>query len=426
VSVTEGSSGSANATFTVSISPVNSSQTVTVGYATANGTATAGVDYTAVSGTLTFAPSVATQTITVPVLGDTAIEGDETFMVNLSGATNAAISDAQGVGTIVTDDAPACSTCPAVTAPSMVTPGATITFQVSNGPGNSLDWVGFYVVGAEDRGNYLQWQYLNASTIPPSAGIRNATLQFTAPQTPGTYNIRWFANGGYATLATSATITVGAPSPTLTINNVSVTEGSSGSANATFTVTISPVNASQTVTVGYATANGTATATQDYTAVSGTLTFAPSVGTQTITVPILGDTTIEGDETFVMNLSNATNAAIGDAQGVATIVTDDVAVSSASITLQSTTVSRGGTITFTVSNGPGNTIDWVGFHAASADDRTYQQWQFLSGTQSPPASGLTSATLQFIAPQTSGTYNIRFFASGGYTKLATSATITVP
>jgi hypothetical protein len=156
------------------------------------------------------------------------------------------------------------------------------------------------------------------------------------------------------------------------------------------------------------------------------LTFAPSVATRTITVPILGDTVAEGNETFSVNLSNATNATIGDAQGIGTIVTDDVAASSASITLHSATVSRGAPITFQVSNGPGNTLDWVGFFAASADDRAYQQWQFLSGTQSPPSPGRTSATLTFTAPQTPGTYNVRFFANGGYSKLATSATITVP
>ena len=47
-----------------------------------------------------------TQTFTVTVLGDTAIEPNETFVVNLSGATNAAVGDAQGVGTITNDDAP--------------------------------------------------------------------------------------------------------------------------------------------------------------------------------------------------------------------------------------------------------------------------------------------------------------------------------
>ena len=79
---------------------------MTVNYATADGTATAGSDYTAASGTLTFAPG---ETDARPspstVLGDTLLaEADETFTVNLCGATNATIADGQGTGTITDDD----------------------------------------------------------------------------------------------------------------------------------------------------------------------------------------------------------------------------------------------------------------------------------------------------------------------------------
>ena len=429
VSISEGDSGTSVATFTVTLSPVNPSQTVTVNYATANGSATtADNDYVAASGTLTFAPSAPTQTIGITVRGDTLVESNETFLVNLSNAINAVIGDAQGVGTIVTNEVPACTTCPAVTVQSTsVNPGGTISFQVSNGPGNTIDWVALHATGANDQ-TYLQWQFLSGSQSPPSTGRTSASLQFTAPQTPGTYNIRFYANGGYTKLATSETINVGVSQSTLTINDVSITEGNGGSANVTFTVTASPVNSSQTVTVNYATANGTATtADSDYVAASGTLTFPPSVGTQTFTVPVIGDTAVEPNETFLVNLSNATNATIGDTQGVATILNDEASACTAcpAVTAAPTTVSPGEMINFQVSNGPGNTIDWVAFHGSGAEDRTYLQWQFLNGTQSPPSSGLTSASLQFTAPQTPGTYNIRFYANGGYTKLATSATITV-
>ena len=362
VSTIEGNGGTTNLTFTVTVSPVTASQSVTVNYATANGTATTGSDYGAVSGTLTFAPSVATQTITVPVLGDAADEPNETFVVNLSNATNAVIGDAQGVGTITNDDAPACTTCPAVTVGSTtVNPGATINFQVSNGPGNAIDWVALHATGANDQ-TYLQWQFLSGTQLPPSPGRTGAALTFPAPMTPGTYNIRFYANGGYTKLTIGPTITIAAPQPTLTINDVSTTEGNGGTANVTFTVTVSPVNSSQSVTVNYATANGTATtAGSDYSAVSGTLTFAPSVATQTITVPVFGDAADEPNETFVVNLSNATNAVIGDAQGVGTITNDDMPVCTTcpAVTVGSMTVSPGATINFQVSNGPGNPIDWV-------------------------------------------------------------------
>jgi Ca2+-binding RTX toxin-like protein len=110
--------------------------------------------------------------------------------------------------------------------------------------------------------------------------------------------------------------------PTLSINNISVTEGNTGTTNATFTVTLSAASTSA-VTVNYATANGTATSGSDYTATTGTLTFNPGNTSKTLTVAVIGDTTFEPNETFFVNLSNATNSTIADNQGVGTILNDD-------------------------------------------------------------------------------------------------------
>src|SRR5207245_2757578 len=64
--------------------------------------------YRAKSGKLTFRPGQTSQKITVSVLGDRKVEPDETFFVNLSGASsNALIVDSQGVGTILNDDSAA-------------------------------------------------------------------------------------------------------------------------------------------------------------------------------------------------------------------------------------------------------------------------------------------------------------------------------
>jgi hypothetical protein len=105
VSANEGNSGTTNFTFTVTLSAA-SGQSVTVNYAAADGTASQPSDYQAQSGLLTFTPGQTSQTVTVLVNGDAAVEPNETFNVNLSSATNATIADAQGVGTILNDDAP--------------------------------------------------------------------------------------------------------------------------------------------------------------------------------------------------------------------------------------------------------------------------------------------------------------------------------
>ena len=103
VQLAEGDSGTSSAVFTVSLSEAGAAE-IQVSYATAAGTATAGVDYQAVSSTLTFPVGTLTQLISVPVMGDTLIEPNETFFVNLSAPVNATLSRSQGVGTIVDDE----------------------------------------------------------------------------------------------------------------------------------------------------------------------------------------------------------------------------------------------------------------------------------------------------------------------------------
>ena len=107
--------------------------------------------------------------------------------------------------------------------------------------------------------------------------------------------------------------------PSLSIDDVAVTEGNSGTTPATFTVTLSGPSA-QTVTVNYATSDVTAAAGSDYTAVNGTLTFAPGgPTTQLVTVNVSGDTTAEATETFRVTLSSPSNATLADAQGIGTV-----------------------------------------------------------------------------------------------------------
>ncbi len=126
----------------------------------------------------------------------------------------------------------------------------------------------------------------------------------------------------------SFTITAGTAA-TVSINDVSITEGDAGTSVLTFTVTRS--DASGAFSVDYATANGTATAGSDFTATSGTLSFtAGGALTQTISVTITGDTVTEGNESFTVSLSNLVNssgtAAISDASGTGTITNDDITI----------------------------------------------------------------------------------------------------
>ena len=75
-------------------------------YRTVNGSATTGNgDYVGRTGTLTFAPGETTKTITITVKGDSKREANETFYLDLFGASsNALFLDALGLGTILNDD----------------------------------------------------------------------------------------------------------------------------------------------------------------------------------------------------------------------------------------------------------------------------------------------------------------------------------
>ena len=101
VSKSEGNRSQTKFTFTVSLSAA-STQTVNVQYATQDGSALAGSDYKAVSGTLSFSPGVTSRTITITVYTDRTFEANESFFLNLS---NAGLAVAQGIGTILNDDA---------------------------------------------------------------------------------------------------------------------------------------------------------------------------------------------------------------------------------------------------------------------------------------------------------------------------------
>src|SRR6185503_7955646 len=99
--------------------------------------------------------------------------------------------------------------------------------------------------------------------------------------------------------------------PGFSVNDVTVTEGDSGSVNLNFVITLSAASA-ETVRVNYSLAGQTATKGADFTNVSDRLAFAPGETTKTISVPILGDALDEADETFKLQLASASGATILD------------------------------------------------------------------------------------------------------------------
>jgi len=170
-------------------------------------------------------------------------------------------------------------------------------------------------------------------------------------------------------------------SPRLTVSDATVTEGNGGTTDATFTVTLSEPSDSE-VTVNYSTNSGPAGSPLDFGSLSGTLTFPPGETTQTVTVPVNGDTMFEPNEDFFLTLSSPTNAVIADGAGAGTILNDDF---QPTITIND--VSRlegnGGTTLFvftvTLSN-PSWQVITVNFATADGSATAGQDYEATSGT----------------------------------------------
>lgn len=167
---------------------------------------------------------------------------------------------------------------------------------------------------------------LTFTTAQTSQTVSVPTINDTAAESAETFTMSLSAPSGGATIATgtaTATITDNDTNPcsgiSYAVNNPSVTEGG----NLIFTV-IKTGSTANNCSVSYVTANGTATAGTDYTATSGTLTFASTQTSLTVSVPTTNDAAVESAETVLLNLSNATGGAtIADSQGVGTINDND-------------------------------------------------------------------------------------------------------
>lgn len=358
VRITEGNAGTSVATFNVLLSPA-SSETVTVNYSTASNTAAAGTDFVATSGTLTFAPGQLSQPVSITINGDTSLEADEIFNVNLSNPVNATLGDSQGAGTIANDDGqPAISINDVtVTETNGGTTNATFTVSLTNTSSQTVT-VNYSSAGNTATPGVDFSDTSGTATITP--GLLSTTISIpvnsdTTFEAAETFfvNLTSPVNATISDNQGTATINNDDGQPSISINNASVAEGNSGTRSVGFTVTLSNPSF-QTITVNYATANVSATAGSDYLAASGTVTFAPGQTSRPLSVTVNGDTAFEANEAFNVNLSSAVNASIADNQGVGTITNDDaqpaISIGDASV-VEGNTGTR--TLSFTVSlSGP--------------------------------------------------------------------------
>ncbi len=381
VRLSEGNAGTTNAVFTVSLNKA-ATGAVTFNFATSDGTATAGSDYVSTSLAAQSIPAGSlSKTISVPVNGDTVFEADEVFYGNISAASGATISDAQGVGTILNDDvatAPSLSIADvAVAEGNSGTSVATFTVTMSQTSANPVTFDVATANGTATAGSDYVALALTGQTIAAGATSKTVSVTIngdTTPEANETFTVNLSNPTGGAVIGRAQAIgTINnddvAIVPALSVADVSVTEGNSGTSLATFTVTLSQAT---TATVGFDvfTSNNTAAAGSDYVALNSPgQTIAPGQTSKTFSVTINGDTVVEANETYFFNVSNVTAATVTRGQAVGTIVNDDVAALP-TLSINDVTVTEGNSgtslATFTVSLSALSSSN-VTFDIASAD-----------------------------------------------------------
>jgi len=244
-------------------------------------------------------------------------------------------------------------------------------------------------------------EYLRLTFPPAAVVVGGVALAERADLTAEGYTVRSLGGGDYAVnvrrMRSGAVVVAAIPIalPSLTVDDVQVTEGNGGATNAVFTVRLSAPSA-QAVTVDYATQDGTAVAPADYAATSGTLSFPAGTTTRTVTVPVVADVLDEADETFLMRLSNPAGAILGDAEATGTIVDDD---SPPAVSIDDVSATEGDVGTtlasFTLSlSAPSGRI--VSVAAATADGTATAGSDYMPGTW----------TVVFPAGDTAETLNV--------------------
>jgi hypothetical protein len=330
------------ATITATLSAASEKE-VTVDLAYSGAATGNGTDYIANTAQIVITAGALTGTATVTAVQDTLDEDNEQVIVDISSITNGTEATPQQVTTTITDDdaSPSVTFTAANQASAIENGTLTITLQLSTISGRDIS-VPFSVNGTSTASVGTDYT-ITASPVSILKGTTSATITITiVSDNVDEDNETVIVDMGVptnasqgATIINTTTITDDDTS-TISINNVSVTERDTAENDiAQFTVTLS-CESSKIITVDYETSNDTATAGTDYVAIpTTTLTFNPGDTTKTIDVTVNGDFDDENDETFNIDLTNPTNATISNAQGIGTIVNDDI------------------TYTLTVTNGAG-------------------------------------------------------------------------
>ena len=310
------------ALFTVSLDRPSVSQTITVNFATRNGTAVAPSDYMPKMGTLEFAPGLAAQTIEVQIVNDTDREGSETFTLFLSGAVNAEIAEAVGMGTILDDEAePSISIADVAVSEGAVSAAFTVTLSEQSGARVTVDYA------TEDETAKAGEDYVMASGrlgFAPGIVKKEIVVPIVSDDEDEPDETFLVLLSGVQ----NAEIGDGEGQGTITDDDEAITISIyDGRAMEDAGMLHLPVRLSRTssrpVSVLFATSNATAEAGSDYTASRGMVIFESGSREGVVAVMMRDDELAEGEEAFEVTLSGARNAVVSRGMATGTILDND-------------------------------------------------------------------------------------------------------
>lgn len=342
--VNEGNGGATNCNFVVRLSAA-SSRSVSFTSATADGSAAAGSDYTGHAATArAIAAGQTSVTISVPVLGDTLDEDNESFALNLTAVGNATPASLSAAATVVDDDAaPTLSVdnggC-TVNEGSAGAVNCSFVVRLSAASGRTVAFTSATANGGATAGSDFTGHTATARAIAAgqtSLVINVPVLDDSLDEANEGFglNLTGIGNATPGSLLAAGSIVDDDAAPTLSVDNggCSVNEGHSGASNCNFVVRLSAISG-KPVSFSSASSNGSATAGSDYTGHGVTARVIPP-GSQTLTiaVPVLGDTQDEPDESFGLVLSGITDATPAGLSATGTIVDDDVPIAPGVLTL---------------------------------------------------------------------------------------------
>jgi Calx-beta domain/FG-GAP-like repeat len=357
VSNTEASApgGFASILFTATLSAPSAKQ-ISFNHVYSGGTATLNTDYYPQTfTTITFPAGTTTMRFGVTIATDDDYEPDETILIDLTNAVNATFARTRIQGTILNDDAP-----------PFITIDTSRVFAPEGNSGTTDFPVSVQLSGASYQTITVNYSTVDGSAVAGSDYVAaSGSLTFAPGERSKSFSVpiigdtideldKTFAiNLSGATNATidppqTVMLIRDDDGPNISINDVSVAEGDTGTRNATFTITLSATSP-QPVGVVYITSDGTATGGSDYARSFGRFVSVPAGQTSaTFNISIVGDLNVEPDETFNVNLSNPSGGTILDAQGVCTIINDDVAASTLQFSAASYSVNEDANATLTI------------------------------------------------------------------------------